>query len=129
MRTRRALLGVVAVVAAALAGGCDSSSQTTGDACTDVRNTMTHYTTDAPEYKAMTDEVQKSYKGTGDPGKLEAAKATYYKAFGNALRPIADEAKAPELKTAIAKVADAYSAGNGDVSALQDVVKLCPQQP
>jgi hypothetical protein len=61
----------------------------------------------------MTAEVEKRYKGTGDPGEFEAARDAYYKAFGNALRPIAEEAKTPELKAAIMNVADAYSRGCG----------------
>ncbi|MET7426037.1 hypothetical protein [Dactylosporangium sp. NPDC005555] len=127
MRMRWALAGVVVMVAAFLVG-CGSSN-TTGDACAEVRKTLTYYLTDSPEIKAVTAEVEKGYYGTGEPGKLKSAKDAYNKALGNALRPIVDKAKTPELKAAIADAADAYSEGNDDVEALQAVYKLCPQQP
>jgi hypothetical protein len=122
---RRMIVGVVLLVGAGFAAGCESAPKTTGDACADVRTTMQRYTTDAPEFKAMNDEIEKRYKGAGDAKQLDETRAAYFKAFGQALRPIADEAKTPELKSAISQVADAYSGGNGDVNALQDVLKLC----
>ncbi|MFG2045654.1 hypothetical protein [Dactylosporangium sp. NPDC048998] len=116
-----------AVAATVLTGGC-GSSDTTGDACADVRSTLTRYTTDAPEYKAMAAEVEKGYNGTSDPGEVQAARDAYYKAFGSALRPIADEAKTPELKEAITNVADSYDRGHGDVQALDAILKQCQHQ-
>jgi hypothetical protein len=116
------------VAAATLTAGCGTPGNT-DDACTDVRNTMTRYTTDAPEFRAMTPRWRSGTRAPAIAGKLEAARGAYDKAFGNALRPIAGEAKTPELKAVITNVADAYSSGNGNTDALQEVVKRCPRQP
>ncbi|MFG2045331.1 hypothetical protein [Dactylosporangium sp. NPDC048998] len=113
---------MAAVAVTVLTGGCGSSG-TTGDACADYWNTMTRYSTDAPEYKAMKVEEAKG------SSKLEDARAAWFKAQGNAVRPIADEAKTPELKQALTNITDSYSRGHGDAQALAEVEMLCPQQP
>jgi hypothetical protein len=121
-------------VAAVVVRRCDcggvgadrGASGRTGDACTDVRATMTYYTTDAPEFRAVVAEMEQGYQGTAEPGKLEADRVAYHKAFSNALRPTADEATTRELTVAITNLADAV--GSGDPAASPEVMRLCPQQ-
>ncbi|MGI5174748.1 hypothetical protein ACQEVZ_00245 [Dactylosporangium sp. CA-152071] len=114
----------VAVVTVVLTGGC-TSSNAADETCAKARSTIKHYTTDAPEFKAVTEQIEKAYNGAVDPDAQEAAQAAYETAFSNALRSVADDAKEPELKAAITTAADAYSTGKPDVKNLQNILALC----
>ncbi|MFF5233317.1 hypothetical protein [Dactylosporangium sp. NPDC000521] len=120
----RKILTTVAAATVVLTGGC-KSSDTTEETCAVARSTITHYTTDAPEYKAVNEQIEKAYNGTSDPGAAKAAQAAYTTAFSNALRSVADDAEAPELKAAITAAADSYGAGKSDTKALQTILELC----
>jgi hypothetical protein len=124
---RRVLVGVV-VVAAVLTGGC-GSSDTAEETCTKARATIKYYTSEAPELKALTAEIEKAYQGTGTPDGAKAARLAYNRAFGDALRSIADGANDPGLKASVTAAADAYSAGGQDPKAMQAVLDRCPQKP
>ncbi|GAB3836665.1 hypothetical protein GCM10027610_037310 [Dactylosporangium cerinum] len=124
---RRALVGMV-LVAAVLTGGC-GSSDTAEETCAKARATIKYYTSEAPELKALTAEIEKAYQGTGTPDGAKAARLAYNKAFGDALRSIADRADDPGLKASVTAAADAYSASGQDLEAMQTALDQCPQKP
>ena len=120
------MVGALTVAAAVLVGGCGSAAAPGPDACADARTVMTHYTTDAPEYKAFTAAVEKQYSGTAQPGQYDKARAAYLAAYGTALRATANEARTPAVKTAITNAADAISNGTSSAGALEKLLTVCP---
>lgn len=71
--------------------------------------------------------LERTYQGSVDPADVRAASVTYFTAFGKALRPMAEKATRPELKTALTELADAYGRGDPDANGLNAVLTLCPQ--
>ena len=129
---RRIWTGGLLIVAASLpSAGCGHAATAPADntveVCRQVQGTITRYTTDAPEFVTVNASVQRGYKGTDDPADVRAAFAAYFRAYGKALRPLAEKATRPELKTALTKLADAYGRGDADSNALSTVLSLCPQ--
>lgn len=121
---------IVIALAVSAVAGCSSAPKAPRDntaaVCADYLTTTEQFLKESPEGRAVSDAMTREYKGNGDQADTQRALTTFNKAFGARLKPLADKATKPELKNALTKLSDAYSAGRSDVAAVKEVADVCP---
>ena len=119
----------VALAAFLLAGCSSDAAKGPGDTptiCADYRHMQVDFDK-SPEQAALDAEIQKSYDGTGDPAKEEAARRAWATAYANRIRPLAERATDSAVKTAFTDLADAFASGKKEVfNEMNAVVHVCP---
>jgi hypothetical protein len=117
-------------LAALLLAGCSSDTPTgpgdTPTICADYRHALDD-PNKSPEQATLNAEILKSYDGTGDPTKQEAARRAWATAYATGIRPLAERATDPAVKTAFTDLADAFASGKTDLfKEIDAVVQVCP---
>jgi hypothetical protein len=142
---RRILTAAVVAAIAVLPAGCDGepaapSGDNTAQICGEYWAVSLRYSSgDAPERLALEKASADVYAGRAKPDAVRAATVALFRAKARDLRPVADRARRPELRSALAAEADYYDsyaartdpdAGTQEMTdRMGAVTGICPTPP
>jgi hypothetical protein len=116
------------------AGAAHRPADNTSEVCVEYWSVVQKYNKpDNPQRAALAKAIADEYQGHGQPGAVAAANAALFHAYATDLRPSANRASKPELRSALSGAADrfdrsaAQSAGTAEpLSQMQAVAQMCP---
>jgi hypothetical protein len=121
---------VIVLVSPALTG-CSGAPATPQDntleVCNDFEVTFEQVTKDSPEGRAFSDALTNEYRGTIDKSELHAKYVAYSKALAAKMKPLADKATRPELKSSLNRLADLYDQAKDSRAELAAFSDICAQ--
>jgi len=117
------------LVSSALTGcsGAPAKPQdNTLEVCNEFQTTFEQVTKDSPEGRAFSDAVNKD-RGIVNKGELHEKYVAYSKALAGKIKPLADKATRPELKSSLQRLADLYDQAKDSTGELTTFNDICAQ--